>query len=98
MRVKVRLTILSPGTIFTGGRRSDLTDVPMSSEGLLMHKCNSFRRGRLRLKANTSPSGAITWLGLIWIWLAFAATAHAAPCPRPATLGTSRILTVDVAT
>jgi len=63
-----------------------------------MHKCNSFRRGRLRLKANTSPSGAITWLGLIWIWLAFAATAHAAPCPRPATLGTSRILTVDVAT
>jgi peptidoglycan/xylan/chitin deacetylase (PgdA/CDA1 family) len=31
------------------------------------------------------------------IWLAFAATAHAAGCPRPGALGTSRTLGVDVA-
>jgi peptidoglycan/xylan/chitin deacetylase (PgdA/CDA1 family) len=38
------------------------------------------------------------WLSGIMIWLALAAPAQAAQCPRSATLGTSRILTVDTAT
>jgi peptidoglycan/xylan/chitin deacetylase (PgdA/CDA1 family) len=37
------------------------------------------------------------WLSGMMIGLAFAAAAHAASCPRPGALGTSRTLAVDVA-
>jgi peptidoglycan/xylan/chitin deacetylase (PgdA/CDA1 family) len=37
------------------------------------------------------------WLSAVAIWLALAASANAAGCPRPATLGTSRVLSVDAA-
>jgi len=67
-----------------------------------MRSCNSSRPDQSRPQASAS-------LPVIMIWLAFlmgpvsispvwAATAHAAPCPRPGTLGTSRILPVDVST
>jgi peptidoglycan/xylan/chitin deacetylase (PgdA/CDA1 family) len=68
-----------------------LTDITKSSELLLMRQSKSspFRRRR---------QGPSTWLSGIMIWLALAATAQAVQCPRSATLGTSRILTVDAAT
>ena len=67
-----------------------------------MRSCKSSR-------PDQSHPQASAWLSVIMIWLAFlmapvsispvwAATAHAAPCPRPGTLGTSRILPVDVST
>src|SRR3984957_4297333 len=73
----------------------------MSSRFVLMRSCNSSR-------PDLSLPQASPWLPSIMIWLAlmgpalispaWAATAHTAPCPRPGTLGTSRILPVDVST
>jgi peptidoglycan/xylan/chitin deacetylase (PgdA/CDA1 family) len=67
-----------------------------------MRSCNSSRPDQSRPQASA-------WLPVIMIWLAFlmgpvsispvwAATAQAATCPRPGTLGTSRILPVDITT
>ena len=67
-----------------------------------MRSCKSSR-------PDQSHPQASAWLSVIMIWLAFlmgpvsispvwAATAHAAPCPRLGTLGTSRILPVDITT
>lgn len=61
-----------------------------------MHNRNSRRPDQRRLQANAWLSGTIIWLAFICLNLA--ATVHAAPCPRPATLGTSRILTVGAKT
>src|SRR6201996_4054921 len=50
---------------------------------------------------NALLSGIVVWLGVICSTFASpasAATTQAAQCPRPGTLGTSRILTVDAAT
>jgi hypothetical protein len=55
-----------------------------------MHRRNSSRLPRRR-------QSAALWLSGVVMWLAFAATAHAAGCPRPGTIGTSRILRVDAA-
>jgi len=59
-------------------------------------------------RPDLSRPPASAWLPVIMICLALigqasispalAATAHAAPCPRPGTLGTSRVLSVDVTT
>jgi peptidoglycan/xylan/chitin deacetylase (PgdA/CDA1 family) len=61
-----------------------------------MENRNSSRPRQRRLRVDV-------WLSSAIIWLAFISpgsveTAHAAPCPRPGTLGTSRILAVDAAT
>ena len=64
-----------------------------------MQSCNSSRFDRRR-PANMWLPGGLVWLALIWhfsIAPALAATAHVAPCPRPDTLGTSRILAVNAA-
>jgi len=55
-----------------------------------MHKRSSSRPLRHCQRA------ALRLLGTM-IWLAFAAAAQAATCPRPGTLGTSRTLSVDAA-
>src|SRR6202012_5074722 len=78
-----------------------LAGIAMSSRFVLMRSCNSSRPDLSRPQASV-------WLPVVTIWLALigqasispalAATAHAAPCPRPGTLGTSRVLEVDVAT
>jgi peptidoglycan/xylan/chitin deacetylase (PgdA/CDA1 family) len=65
-----------------------------------MQSCNSVRAGQ-RHAARMWPRGALACVALMWLSLidqALAATAPAAPCPRPGALGTSRILAVDVAT
>jgi peptidoglycan/xylan/chitin deacetylase (PgdA/CDA1 family) len=41
--------------------------------------------------------GTAAWIASMMAALAFAAAAHAATCPRPGTLGTSRTLSVDAA-
>jgi peptidoglycan/xylan/chitin deacetylase (PgdA/CDA1 family) len=64
-----------------------------------MRSCNSFPTNQSRPQATLS--GLVIGLALIAtasISPAFAATAHAAPCPRPGKLGTSRVLEVDVST
>jgi peptidoglycan/xylan/chitin deacetylase (PgdA/CDA1 family) len=60
-----------------------------------MQRCNSLRFDRQRQRATAWLPGIMVGLSLVWPTLA--ATAHATPCPRPETLGTSRILTVDAA-
>lgn len=72
----------------------------MSSRFVLIRSCNSSRL--------VSRPGAGAWLARITIWLALigaalispalAATANTTPCPRPGTLGTSRVLPVDITT
>jgi peptidoglycan/xylan/chitin deacetylase (PgdA/CDA1 family) len=69
-----------------------------------MRSCNSFGTNQYRPQATLS--GLAIGLALMATALtatasispALAATAHAAPCPRPETLGTSRVLEVDVST
>jgi peptidoglycan/xylan/chitin deacetylase (PgdA/CDA1 family) len=66
-----------------------------------MRSCNSFRINQSRPQATVWLSGLVIGLALIGlasISPALAATAHAASCPRPGTLGTSRVLEVDVST
>ena len=71
-----------------------------------MRSCNSFPTNQSRPQAMAWLSGLAIGLALIATALmatasispALAATAHAAPCPRPGTLGTSRVLEVDVST
>jgi peptidoglycan/xylan/chitin deacetylase (PgdA/CDA1 family) len=60
-----------------------------------MQRCNSLRLDRQRLRAIAWLPGIMVGLSLVWPTLA--ATAYATSCPRPETLGTSRILTVDAA-
>ena len=55
-----------------------------------MCKRNSSRSRRHR-------QGATAWLSGTMFWVALAAAAHGAGCPRAGTLGTSRILSVDAA-
>jgi len=65
-----------------------------------MRSCKSFRLDRRRA-APMWRSGFLVGLALVWqacIDPAPAGGAHAAPCPHPGTLGTSRTLTVDAAT
>jgi len=57
-----------------------------------MQRFNSSRPDRRR--------AVLVWLALVWpAWIepALAGGAHAASCPRPGTLGTSRVLAVDAA-
>jgi peptidoglycan/xylan/chitin deacetylase (PgdA/CDA1 family) len=71
-----------------------------------MRSCKSFRTNRSRPQTMACLSGLVIGLALIGLTLtltalispASAATAHTAPCPRPGTLGTSRVLEVDVST
>ncbi len=66
-----------------------------------MRSCSSFRPIRSRPQASARlPTNIMVWLALIGPALispALAATAHPVPCPRQGTLGTSRVLPVDVA-
>jgi peptidoglycan/xylan/chitin deacetylase (PgdA/CDA1 family) len=64
-----------------------------------MQSCNSSRFDR-HCPANMWLPGGLVWLALIWhfsVTPAVAATAHVTQCPRPGTLGTSRILAVNAA-
>src|SRR5580692_8784959 len=73
----------------------------MSSRFVLMRSCNSSRPDQSRPQVSVWLPVIVICVALIGqasISPAFAATAHAAPCPRPGTLGTSRVLEVDVAT
>ena len=66
-----------------------------------MRSCNSSRPDLSRLQASVWLPVFMICMALIGqasISPALAATAHAAPCPRPGTLGTSRVLEVDVST
>ena len=66
-----------------------------------MRSCNSSRPDQSRPQVSVWLPVIVICVALIGqasISPAFAATAHAAPCPRPGTLGTSRVLEVDVAT
>jgi peptidoglycan/xylan/chitin deacetylase (PgdA/CDA1 family) len=66
-----------------------------------MRSCNSSWPDRPRPRATARLSGLVIGLALIapaLISPALAATAHTASCPRPGTLGTSRVLEVDVST
>jgi peptidoglycan/xylan/chitin deacetylase (PgdA/CDA1 family) len=60
-----------------------------------MQSCNSSRLDQRHSWATAWLSGIM--VGLCLIWPTFAATTHAASCPRPGTLGTSRIMSVDAA-
>jgi peptidoglycan/xylan/chitin deacetylase (PgdA/CDA1 family) len=65
-----------------------------------MQRCNSSRTAQSHLRANALLSGIMIWLALIWhvfVSPSLAAAPKAAPCLRPGTLGTSRVLAVDVA-
>lgn len=67
-----------------------------------MRRCSSSQRDPRSPRANTRLAKITIWLALVWPVLtapALAAGTHAAQtCPRPGTLGTSRILAVDAAT
>ena len=65
-----------------------------------MRSCHSSPPVQSRPQASARLPGIMIWLALIGPALispASAATAHTTPCPRPGTLGTSRVLPVDVA-
>jgi peptidoglycan/xylan/chitin deacetylase (PgdA/CDA1 family) len=61
-----------------------------------MRSCNSFPTNQTRPRAMAWLSGLV--IVLASISPALAAHPQAAPCPRPGTLGTSRVLEVDVST
>jgi peptidoglycan/xylan/chitin deacetylase (PgdA/CDA1 family) len=64
-----------------------------------MRSSSSYRLDQ-RHQPNMWLPGALVWLALIWhlsIAPVMAATAPVGPCPRPGTLGTSRILVVNAA-
>jgi peptidoglycan/xylan/chitin deacetylase (PgdA/CDA1 family) len=54
-------------------------------------------KSRLTILFSGGISPATVWLSGLMVWLAFAAAAHAANCPQPGALGTSRTLRVDAA-
>lgn len=63
-----------------------------------MQSCNSLRRDRRGPRIVARLAGIMIGLSLVapsMIVPAAAATAHAAQCPRPGTLGTSRVLAVN---